>query len=133
MGLLALAATRHVNAVPNQTPAATHFEEVSPLIEDIELKRGDPFIEVFITGSGHIDCYDSREYVVEKLERKIRIIARLRRLPTSKRCKLGVKTFKDKAADLDPQSPASYEVEVLGFKGWSRRTMAFDAKALDAR
>lgn len=99
----------------------SRLEEVSPLVEDIEIKKGDPYLEVFIGGLGHLDCYDVREFSVEKVEGETRIVPRLRRSDAHKPCKLGLKRFKDKAADLDPQNPASLKIAVLGFSGWHRR------------
>jgi hypothetical protein len=103
--------------------APSRLEEISPLIQDIELIKGDPFIEVFIKGSAHLSCYDVREFVVEKKADRTLIIPRFRRSDSEKPCKLGLKEFRDKAADLDPANPASYRVEALGFRGWSRKIL----------
>lgn len=110
---------------PGSSPAAPHqlslprLEEIAPLIEDVELKPGTPYMEVFVTGLAHLDCYDVREFHVEFLEaeKKTRIVPRFRRSNSFKPCRLGLKTFRDKAADLDPALPTSQEVEVLGFRG----------------
>jgi hypothetical protein len=95
------------------------LEEISPIIDDVELKPGDPYVEVFVTGVAHTDCYDVREFDVQRLEAegKTRIIPRLRRSNSFKPCRLGLKPFRDKAADLDPNLASSREVEVLGFRG----------------
>lgn len=100
-----------------------HFSEVSPLLQDVEIKKGEPFIEVFIEGWGHLDCFTVREFLVEKKAQSTQIIPRLRRVDTASKCKLGLKMFRDKAADLDPNNPASYEIEVLGYKGWEKRSL----------
>ncbi|MBS1983952.1 MAG: hypothetical protein JST16_07245 [Bdellovibrionales bacterium] len=99
------------------------LEEVSPLILDIELVKGDPYIEVFVTGMGHLDCYDVHEFDVQKTPTYTQIVPRLKRSKPERPCKLGLKKYRDKAADLDPQSPASLEVHVLGFRGWHKRIL----------
>ena len=103
--------------------AQPRLEEIAPIIENVEIKKGDPFIEVFITGTGHLDCYDSREYQVEVGTTSTRIIPRLKRTNALRSCKKDLKSFRDKAADLDPYNPASQEVEVLGFRGIHRKRL----------
>ncbi len=100
------------------------LEEVSPLIEEVELVPGDPYLEIFVRGSGHLDCYDVREFAVEKTSDATLIIPRLRRSAPSTPCKMGLKTFRDKAADLDPRIPSSKEIRVLGFRGWHGRSIS---------
>lgn len=101
----------------------SRLEEVSPLIDDIEVVQGNPYLEVFIAGQGHLDCYDIREFQVDKTADATQIIPRLRRSKPEKSCNLGLKRFRDKAADLDPASPASNEIQVLGFRGWHKRKL----------
>ncbi len=124
LGLIAVAWYSQALGGPSQPPSLqNHFEEISPLIQDIEIKKGDPFIEVFIVGAGNLDCYDVREFAVEKMPNSTHIIPRLRRLNPLKPCKIGLKTFRDKAADLDPANPSSYQIEVLSYKGWQKRSL----------
>jgi hypothetical protein len=101
----------------------SRLEEVSPLVDDVEIVRGDPYIEVFVKGTGHLACYDVREFVVEKLPHETRIIPRLRRSKPKEPCPSGLMTFRDKAADLDPTQPSSKRIAVLGFRGWHYRTL----------
>lgn len=96
----------------------SRLEEVSPLIDAVEVKKGDPYLEVFITGHGHLDCYDVREFVVDRKADVTEIIPRLRRSSPDKPCKVKLQSFRDKAADLDPYARASYNIQVLGFRGW---------------
>jgi len=105
-------------------PSLPHsaFEEVSPLIEEVLVKQGEPFVEVFLRGLGHLNCYDVREFQVEKTERGTQIVPRLRRLNPSKPCMLGLKEFYDKAADLDPANPSTQNIEVLGYRGWVKKS-----------
>jgi len=102
------------------------LEEASPIIEDIEIKPGQPYTEVFVTGLAHLDCYDVREFHVEvhEAEKSTRIIPRLRRSNSFKPCRLGLKTFRDKAADIDPNLPTSQIIEVLGFRGLHTRHLS---------
>lgn len=104
------------------------LEEISPLVNDVEIKKGDPFIEVFVSGTAHTDCYDVREYVVEKTDAKTLIVPRFRRSNSEKACRVGLRDFRDKAADLDPANLASYQIEVLGFRGWVKSRLARDTK-----
>ncbi len=108
----------------SQSSMQNHFSEVSPLIQTIEIQKGDPFIEVFISGWGHLDCFDAREFVVERNASSTAIVPRLRRFNATRPCKLGLKFFRDKAADLDPALASSYEIEVLGYKGWEKRSLS---------
>lgn len=121
IGVCSVSAVTFGGATTRPQGPHSRLEEVSPLVEDIEIKKGDPYLEVFIGGLGHLDCYDVREFVVEKMSGETRIIPRLRRSDSHKPCKLGLKRFKDKAADLDPHSPASEQIAVLGFSGWHKR------------
>lgn len=108
-------------AVASGEPSLPHnsfFEEVSPLIEEVVVKKGDPFVEVFIRAVGHLNCYDVREFQIEKTASATLIVPRLRRLNPSKGCVLGLKEFYDKAADLDPANPATQHIQVLGYRGW---------------
>ncbi len=117
-----LPAPAHLLPLPSGGPH-TAFEEISPLIESVEIKKGNPFVEIFVKGYGHLDCYDVREFQVERTSHSTQIIPRLRRMNPSKPCKLGIKSFYDKAADLDPSSPSTEIIEVLGYRGWLRRNL----------
>jgi hypothetical protein len=97
------------------------LEEVSPLIERIELKRSPVSIEVFIAGVAHTACYDTRDIEVVKKENSTLIIPRLKRSHPFTSCKIGLSRFNEKIADLDPLSASSRLVSVLGFRGWHHR------------
>jgi hypothetical protein len=132
----AVCLSREVHGGPTQPPAAvpapeasqellqgqnSSLHEISPLILDIEFKKGAPFIEVFVEGQGPINCYDVREYEVRKDTSTTQIVPRLRRSKPEQLCVPVTASFRDKVADLDPSLNASYSVEVLGFQGWHKR------------
>lgn len=97
------------------------FLEVAPVISQVVIKKGDPFIEVFINGDvPEGDCYDKKEFIVEALKDETQVIARFRRLNPEQPCRSKIKSFSEKVADLDPNNPASKVVQVLGYYGWTR-------------
>ena len=99
------------------------FIEESPIIQDVEIIKGNPFIEVFISGNNETSCFDVHEYAVEKTDKVTKIVPRFRRSWAEKPCDGKMHYFREKAADLDPISPASYEVQVLGYHGWHSRSL----------
>ncbi len=106
------------------TPQSSGLEERSPDIQDVIVRMGDPFIEVYLKASGGLNCFDIREYTVERLQDKTVIIPVLRRSKPLTPCEPIRKNFEDKVADLDPNLDSAYLLEVLGFKGWHRRELA---------
>jgi hypothetical protein len=92
--------------------------EVSPVVLEVEVKKGDPFLEVFIKGSGDIGCNDKREYQVQREIVETIIVPRLERSRPEAPCKPRIEEFRDKVADLDPNSEASNLIKVLGYNGW---------------
>ena len=94
------------------------LQEVSPQILDVIVRRGDPFIEIYIKGQAFLKCYDIHEYDVERTPTKTIIIPRLKRSKPSEPCEQIVEDFEDKVADLDPNLDSAYSLEVLGYKGW---------------
>jgi hypothetical protein len=94
------------------------LQEVSPQILDIIVRKGDPFIEVYIKGQAFLKCYDIHEYDVERTPTKTIIIPRLKRSKPSEPCEQVFADFEDKVADLDPNLDSAYSLEVLGYKGW---------------
>jgi hypothetical protein len=105
------------------------FTEISPQVEDVEVKVGDPFIEVFVKGTVTKDCFEHQEYHVEKMADHTRIIPRFRTSSPDQVCKNKKnESFRDKAADLDPHHPSSAEVRVLGYQGWIVRKLDLKAE-----
>jgi hypothetical protein len=101
------------------------FEELAPVVTDVVVKKGDPFVEVFITGYVNEDfCFEKKEYAVEGDANETRIIVRFRKSSGGPACKGGRKFFSDKAADLDPNSPAAKIVKVLGYYGWQEARLS---------
>ena len=98
--------------------------EQSPLIDEVEIIKGDNFLEVFVSGTSETDCYEFREYEVEKKENFIQIIARFRTAQADKVCTKLMKNFREKVADLDANDPRSRTVKVLGYNGWHTATFA---------
>ncbi len=94
------------------------FEEFSPIVEDIQVNRNEHFLEVFVEGWAAMDCFEARDYAVQKLVDRTRIVPRFRKRMPEKKCSKELKKFREKAADLDLSNPASYNLEVLGFHGW---------------
>ena len=109
---------------PEKRERQTRFEEISPLVTHVELKMGDPFIEVFISGMAELDCFDVHEFVVEKKNDRTLVIPRFRRSNPEMSCKGELKEFHDKAADLDPANVASRKVDVLGYRGWIHESIS---------
>ncbi|MEO5667736.1 MAG: hypothetical protein ABIR96_06750 [Bdellovibrionota bacterium] len=99
------------------------LQEVSPQILDIVVRRGDPFIEVYLKGMGYLKCYDVHEYDVERGDSKTVIIPRLKRSKPSEPCEQTLGEFEDKVADLDPNLDSAYSLEVLGYKGWYKKEL----------
>jgi len=99
------------------------LQEVSPQIIEIIVRRGDPFIEVYLKGQGFLKCYDIHEYDVERSETKTVIIPRLKRSNPSEPCEQHLEEFEDKVADLDPNLDSAYSLEVLGYKGWYKKEL----------
>jgi len=96
----------------------SRFVEFSPKIVAVEVLKGDPFLEVFVSGYATVDCFDIREYHVEKYDTHTSVVPRFRSSKPDELCKSPMVMFREKAADLDPNSPASGRVEVLGEAGW---------------
>jgi hypothetical protein len=99
------------------------LQEVSPQILDVIVRRGDPFIEIYIRGQGFLKCYDIHEYDVERSATKTVIIPRLKRSRPSEPCEQTLEDFEDKVADLDPNLESAYSLEVLGYKGWYKKEL----------
>jgi len=96
------------------------FLEIAPIVTKVIVKKGDPFIEVFLQGEiAEGDCFDKKEYLVETKKDYTQVLARFRKNNPDAECKAKASTFTDKVADLDPANPASQIVKVLGFYGWS--------------
>ena len=87
------------------------------------MKKSASGIEVFLTGEAKTDCYDLREFVVQKEASKVMIVPRFRFSKPDHECQGSLKTFHAKVADLDPANPASYHVRVLGYLGWIHRDL----------
>ena len=94
------------------------FIEKSPIIDEVEVLLGDPFVEVYIKGRAEMECYPEREYHVEKRDGETRIIPRFRTSDINKKCESKLVEFREKAADLDAQSSSSAKIKVLGYMGW---------------
>ncbi len=118
LGVLGVANSALGGATQPESPHS-RLEEVAPLIESVEIIPSKPYLEVFVTGTGHLDCFNVREFIVEKTEEATLIIPRLRRSDPNSPCRLGLSSFRDKAADLDPSVASSKKIRVLGFRGWS--------------
>lgn len=103
---------------------ASGLEERSPKVLDVIVRMGDPFIEVYLSASGPLNCYDIREYIVERQQDKTKIIPILRRSAPQTPCEPILQSFEDKVADLDPNLESAYLLEVLGFRGWHKREIA---------
>jgi len=99
------------------------LQEVSPQILDIIVRRGDPFIEIYIRGLAFLKCYDIHEYDVERRDTKTVIVPRLKRSKPSEPCEQVLTEFEDKVADLDPNLDSAYSLEVLGYKGWYKKEL----------
>jgi hypothetical protein len=129
--IFAMALSQEIHGGPTQ-PAApipeadtmnSGLQEMSPHIIDIIVRRGDPFIEVYIKGMGYLRCYDRHEYDVERSDTKTIIIPRLRRSKPGETCEAALEEFEDKVADLDPNLDSAYSLEVLGYTGWYKREL----------
>jgi hypothetical protein len=92
--------------------------EVAPTILDLELKKGDPFWELFIVAVGDLGCYDKREYEISRETSETLVIPRLQRSRPESTCKPRKDSFRDKVADLDPNSTSSQKIRVLSYNGW---------------
>ncbi len=92
--------------------------EIAPVITQVDLKKGDPFWELFITAYGDIGCYDKREYEILRQSGTTLIIPRMQRSRPESECKSRRDEFRDKVADLDPQSASSQLIRVLSYNGW---------------
>jgi hypothetical protein len=127
--LLSLALSREIHGGPTQPAFPTTeteiknsgLQQVSPQVVDIIVRRGNPFIEVYLKGQGYLKCYDSREYHVERSEDKTIIVPVLKRSKPGEPCEPLFEEFEDKVADLDPNLASAYSLEVLGYKGWYRK------------
>ena len=97
--------------------------EIAPNITDVEIKKSASSIEVFLTGEAKLECYDLREFVVQKEAAKVMIVPRFRSSKPDHECQGSLKTFHAKVADLDPANSASYHVRVLGYLGWIHRDL----------
>ena len=92
--------------------------EVSPVVLEVEVLKGDPFLEVFIKARGDTGCNDKREYHIQREVVETIIVPRLQRSRPESPCKPNNEEFRDKVADLDPNSEASKLIKVLGYNGW---------------
>ncbi len=104
------------------------LSEVSPTLIKVEAVKGDPFIEIFVSGTSPSSCYDVHEYVIEKDAQATRVIPRFRKSKLSAPCSKNPVAFQEKAADLDPHVAESYKVEVLGYYGWIKITVPREGK-----
>jgi hypothetical protein len=121
--LINAALSREVHGGPTQPLAALELinpglQEISPHIQEVVVRQGDPFIEVYLKAEAALNCYDVREYDVERHDSKTRIIPRLRRSKPGEPCEQKMESFEDKMADLDPNLESAYSLEILGFMGW---------------
>jgi len=99
------------------------LEEISPVIDEVELVPGANSIEVFVSGYGVLDCYDTRDTVVEVRPHSTFIVPRFKRRFAGAPCQTSARSFREKVADLNPQLDSSYVVEILGFRGIHRRQL----------
>jgi hypothetical protein len=111
--------TGAVRKSPSSTEGSKKaFFEKSPIIDEVEVFIGDPFVEVFIRGRVEKDCFSDREYSIEKKENETIIIPRFKTFDIDRKCESRLVDFREKAADLDPQSPSSRKIKVLSYLGW---------------
>jgi len=109
---------------PGHLNFARGFYEIAPRIIKVEVKMGEPFVEVFVSGElPEEGCYEKKEYIVEPLKSHTQIIARFRKDQSGKNCQKIDRVFYEKIADLDPAQSSSKKVEVLGFEGWIEGTL----------
>jgi hypothetical protein len=125
-----VALSKEVHGGPTQPPLHADsrmlnpaLQEVSPKILDVIVRKGDPFIEVYIKALGQLSCYDEREYEVTRQYNKTIIVPRLKRSRPGTPCELRLEEFEDKIADLDPNLESAYSLEVLGYTGWYRKEL----------
>jgi hypothetical protein len=98
------------------------LQEISPYVQEIEILKNELFIEVFLSGIGDLGCYDQREYDVRRNQgSKTIVVPRLKRSKPETGCLTEWKAFRDKVADLDAASDSSYQIDVLGYRGWVTR------------
>lgn len=126
--LCSFALSKDVHGGPTQPATETEvmnsgLQEVSPQILDVIVRRGDPFIEIYIQGLAYRACYDIHEYDVERTATKTVIIPRLKRSKPGEPCEQILEEFEDKVADLDPNLDSAYSLEILGYKGWYKKVL----------
>lgn len=92
--------------------------ERSPTVLEVVVRKGSPFIEVYLKAMAPINCYDVREYSVRRDTERTIIVPVLRNSQPGKDCGLEEAIYEDKVADLDPTQESAYEIEVLGYRGW---------------
>jgi hypothetical protein len=97
------------------------YIEKSPIVDDVELVQGDPFLEVFIVGKTEKGCFSEHEYHIEKLEKVTVIVPRFRTHDSEKKCETKLEPFREKAADLDVNANSTELIRVLGNFGWIER------------
>ncbi len=103
---------------PNSKKA---YIEKSPIIDDVELVQGDPFLEVFVIGKIEKDCFSEHEYQIDKTEKSTIITPRFRTSNLEKKCQSRLEAFREKAADLDMNANSTSLIRVLGNYGWIER------------
>jgi len=109
---------------PVSIPREERLLQISPLIDDIQIKSSDTTIEVFIDARAMVDCYDQSENLVELREGYTRIIPRRSQSKERRNCSKRVRSYTEKIAELDAADPASREIKILGFRGWHERKIA---------
>ena len=96
------------------------FEEVAPEVEEVLVKKGDPFVEVSIRAVLPDSCFHLHDVFISTEGNRTRITPRYRwKAPDGNtRCRRSRRDFIEKIADLDPHAESTRALEVLGFDGW---------------
>lgn len=85
---------------------------------EVVVRKGTPFIEVYLRAQAAVDCYDVREYSVRREAERTVIIPVMRNSRPGKSCDPSESSYEDKVADLDPNQESAYQIDVLGYRGW---------------
>ncbi|MEI7440797.1 MAG: hypothetical protein WCK43_04085 [bacterium] len=97
----------------------TSLYEVSPTIKKVDFIKNAGSLKVVVTATGPIECYKDRE--IERIFEKdmIKVILRLKKIPSKKECQPINFEYQEKVYEA-PLEQVPSKIWVLGREGWNK-------------
>jgi len=96
-------------------------EEISPVLDVIELREGLRSVALYLEGWVPSDCYEEREVEVDRKGNTVVVVPRFRRKNFLKACQSRIQSFAQEIYEFPKNSTMPQRLEILSHLGWHHR------------